>query len=174
MSTVAVTDTEIAADSLTVADDQRFPVVIPKILVGSHRIWAYVGDISAALHILTTHLRTGEKFSSIAGALPGDPDWQIIEIGEQINPTLGIEYNHDQLWGTAFRTPYAMGSGAKYAYGSLFVDDSAATACEAAAEYDIYTGRPIETYALQDLLRLRKNVQNPDNLFTPSGLPIIA
>lgn len=148
MTTIVITDTEIAWDSQLTTDTQR--------LGQCDKVWTYDGKIYcgagtyAAVHEVINRLRGGYDLHD---ETLSKEDWEVVVIDK---PGSVMLYADRCPYPIPHPVPMTMGSGAHYARGALAAGKSALEALLIASQFDIHTGGPFRCEQIADFLKKSK------------------
>jgi hypothetical protein len=147
MTTIAITETEIAADGLRLFTDLIAGTKHQKIVVTDDAVYAFTGSVPAMAPMIEWHK---------AGA---DPDKLPPNLGNEwgtlivINQADGIhKYTHSCLYKEWFAPPIAFGAGADYALGAIWHGASAREAIELICEHTNHTGGEVMSVDIRRFL----------------------
>jgi hypothetical protein len=146
MTTIAVTEDEIAWDSQATAGWTRSQVPFEKVTVVGRKIIGCSGDVSS-IERLPKWIAGGANPKKAP-----DGEWRCIVI----SATSCRIYSDDDLHGELSMLPAAIGSGQDFALGALFAGKSAQEAVEIAARLDVMTGGEIKSLPLNTVFKRRK------------------
>lgn len=149
MTTIAVTDTHIAADGRCSSDDAVFNWVGTKIIKVDDRIFAVCGS-AGHLMPLAKWYEAGAKIDDMP--VGNDDGWTLLVIDRQ-----GMcFYTNECPYPTIARPPFAMGSGEKIAIGAMEAGASAEHAVRIACKYDVHSGEPIQVIDIKQALGIKE------------------
>lgn len=151
MTTIAIDQTSIAADGLSVVGDEAIDTDLKKILVRGKRIYAILGSTPlsrAAIEWYENGARPGEQ----PGA--GDNiDWSLIVLqAGQCGTVECVKYSNTIPYPDHYPLPQAFGSGCEYAMGALEAGATPAQAVRIAAKYNVKTGGSIQVVDIASVL----------------------
>lgn len=144
MTTIAITDTEIAADTLSMFGDMKHALDKRKIIVRDGHIFAICGFSDALESVITWYLAGHD-----AGKVPEKSgDWNLIVIAKDQEP---ISFASDLPYPSILKLPVCFGTGEKYAQGALDVGASASDAVAAAIKRDPQSGGEVMCVRFSDV-----------------------
>lgn len=143
MTTIAWDGQYLASDSLSTSGNMKLAgECIKTKRIGKYRI-AFTGDNAPALHFFNEHLKSdmelGELSYDFKCALNDDFSLMVIEDGK---PTCMVFNSSTGYW-DEFHPPISIGSGSKYALGSMYSKCNAIQAVEVACQLDTHSGLPV-------------------------------
>lgn len=147
MTTIAITDTEIAADGLRLFTDLIAGTKHQKIVVTDDAVYAFTGTLPAMTPIIEWH-----KAGADPDKLPSNlgSDWGTLIV---INQADGIhKYSCSCLYKECFSPPIAFGAGADYALGAMWHGASAREAVEYICKRTNHTGGEVMSVDIRRFL----------------------
>ena len=149
MTTVATDGRTIASDSLRVAGSERIDTTTKKIQVRERHVFAFTGDFGCFDPAIDWFLAGHDPEKAPKPQKNGN--WRLLVMW----PDRIMSYSDEMLYGEPFPYPQAFGSGCNYAMTALRLGKSPAEAVIIAAEFDVYTGGPIQVVNIAEALGLQ-------------------
>ena len=148
MTTIAIKDGFICADSLTTFGHERSMQPAEKLVVGSSAVYAISGLASIGAELVKWHE---------AGADP--KQMPVIGSGEKwallVAKREGVFlYQVDAPYPFQVRPPFGIGSGAEFAMGAMMAGASAERAVEIACRLSTNSGLPVQVINISEALGL--------------------
>lgn len=143
MTTIAWDGRKLASDSLSTSGNMKLSGEFVKIKrIGRYRI-AFTGEHAPALQFFKKHLEDemtfGQfEFNSIS---PSNDDFSLLVI-EDDKKTCMVFNSTSGYW-DEFHPPISIGSGSKYALGSMYSGCDAVKAVEVACKLDTHSDLPV-------------------------------
>lgn len=149
MTTIAITATEIAADTLSMFGDMRHALDERKIIVRDGHIFAMCGFFAPFESIINWYLAGHD-----VGKVPEKSgDWNFIVITKNQK---AISFASDLPYPITLELPVCFGSGDKYAQGALDVGASASDAIAAAIKRDPQSGGHVQVVRYRDVFGIKE------------------
>jgi len=146
MTTIAVTDTDIAADGMSFLGEVRHRSDCKKLLVLNGAIYALAGAGALREPLIKWH-QDGADPKKIPEC-KDNGGWTLLVVKLD-----GLTiFSSDVPFPTKVIPPFAMGSGESFAYGAMEVGANAVDAVRAAAARDPYTGGEINYLIISETL----------------------
>ena len=146
MTTIVVTETEIAYDSQVTTSNQRHRCAFEKVQARKGRIYAFAGDASLFEACMGWYERGAKPKKAPKG------DWHLAVVTAR-----GMWwYTYESRHGVKVAAPLTLGSGADFAAGALEHGATAREAVAVAAKRDIYTGYEINVINIRESLAAQK------------------
>ena len=146
MTTIAVSEFEIAWDSQVTKGNVKASVAVDKVVVVDNKIYACCGDADCCEALPKWHA-AGAKTKKIP-----EGDWEMLVISER-----GIKHYTDSMpTGMTSPVPTAIGSGGDFALTALRMGKSAAEAVSVAIGMDIFSGPPVKVLRFDDVFKAAK------------------
>ena len=146
MTTIAWDGKILASDTLSTSGNMKLSGTTIKIKrVGRYRV-AFAGDSASANVFFDTYLKLTLEVDSYQFE-PHNPsqidDFSILVIED--NKDYCLIYNSSTGYWDSFNYPISIGSGCKYAMGSMYTGADAVKAVEVACQLDVHSGLPVIT-----------------------------
>ena len=136
MTTIAIDDNTIAADGLAVRNDIKESFNCQKLIKRDGVIYAMAGRLEHCLDLV-------DLLSNRTDEIDPDIEGNVIAVYED---SVRIYWLKDGVMDSDLvEPPYAIGSGADYAYSAMKLGLSAKEAVKHAASIDLHTGGKIKT-----------------------------
>jgi hypothetical protein len=151
MTTIAISETHIAADSRATRNHEIASWQVRKIEVVEHaaggRIYALSGEDAMTKPAIEWHQDGAEP----AKVPKGDPDtsWTLLVIEKDGRV---IIYGDKSPYPLEVTAPYTMGSGRDFAMGAMLAGASAKEAVEIACTRDVWSGLPVQVVDIAQAL----------------------
>lgn len=147
MTTIAIKDGIIAADSLTTFGNERGLRPTKKIAVGKKAVYA-VSGVGGMLDVLVDWHEAGADPRNMPVVGSGER-WTLLVARRHCSPCL---FNSEAPYPQWVDTPFAMGSGGDYALGAMDHGASAEEAVAIACVRDTASGLPIQSVNIAEAL----------------------
>lgn len=140
MTTIVVTDHSVACDAMTQADGVIILTKMPKVIEMCGRLFGIAGD-TAMLQPVASWVVAGASIDSHPKG-----DWTVVEV--YMGPSHLVQYwTSGTPYPVVVETPFAMGSGERFAYGALDVGATAEEAVKAAIKRDPNSSGPVKVFS---------------------------
>jgi hypothetical protein len=151
MTTIAITDTHVAADSRSTDNDCVINWEGRKTFARAGRIFAHAGA-AALLEPLAKWIEGGAAPAERPELGREDVGWTLIVIDRE-----GVSlYTSEFPYPCKIKPPYTIGSGGPVAMGALLAGATAEQAARIACKVDVHSGEPIQVIDIQQALGLRE------------------
>ena len=146
MTTIVITETEIAYDSQVTTSNQRHRCAFEKVQSRGGCIFAFAGDASLFEACMKWYLNGAKPKKAPKG------DWHMAVVTKSNM----WWYTYESRNGVKVVAPLTLGSGADFAAGALEHGATAREAVAVAAKRDIYTGYDIKVINISEALATAK------------------
>lgn len=154
MTTIAITETEIAADGLRTVGSEVRGLNHRKIIVRNGTIYAFTG-VAPIFDVMVEWHQKGAKVEELPKGAEKDDDrngWTLIAIDHT-----GIgKYSSGCPYIERFDPPVAFGAGQDYALGAMVAGASASQAVEIACKVDVWSGGTIQVVNIAEALGVQR------------------
>lgn len=151
MTTIAITQTEIAADGLRIFGDMISGRDLSKIVETDEAVYAFTGKVPAMAPMIKWH-KDGADPANLPPGI-GD-DWGTLVV---INREHGVhKYNSECPYIEHYSPPIAFGAGADYAQGAMWHGASAREAIQHVCDNTDHTGGKIMVVDIRRFLEPMK------------------